>query len=146
MSSSQSQMVSVKEVPKKISAKEKFAAAQAAKMAAKATGEAEKAAKEAKEVAEKAKHEKVFAKEKKKVAKELATRDAFEEEFTTYVLTLTKEQRVTKLADVRREMAEFNRSCRDARLMTNAESAVVGKDAQKLSNMLVMTGILTKHI
>lgn len=146
MSSSQNQMVSVKEAPKKVSAKEKFAAAQAAKMAKKAEEEKASTAKDSVLAAEKAKHDAVFAKEKKKVAKELTARNAFVEEFKAHILTLTKDERVAKLIELRQMIADVNRSISKTRMELNADATLVGKEAQKLENLNTMVGILSGHV
>ena len=135
-------MVSVKEVPKKISAKEKFAAAQAAKLAAKAMEEAGKAKMEAAMAAEKAKHDAVFAKEKKKVAKKIAAEESFESEFRARIAGMNSIERNTLLADLRREVAGFNKDQKTFRMVNNGEGSLIGREAIRFGNVQLMIGIL----
>ena len=146
MSSSHTQMESAKEVPKKVSAKEKFAAAQAAKAAAKAVVEEAAAKKEVAKLMEKVKHDAVFEKEKKKVAKKVEAASHFEAECRTEFSALSKEQRITKLGELRAQMKEVSRQQALVRVELNANSSAVGKDAILADRLVVRIGILEAMI
>lgn len=146
MSSSQIQMESAKEVPKKVSAKEKFAAAQSAKAAAKAAVEEAAAKKEAAKMVEKAKHDAAFEKEKKKVAKKVEASAHFEAECRAEFSAMSKEQRATKLGELRVQLKEANRKQAMVRVELNDESSAVGKEAAAIGRLAMRIGILEAMI
>ena len=146
MSSSQSQMVSVKEVPKKVSAKEKFEAAKAAKMAKKAEEEKATAAEAAARTTEKAKHDVVFAKEKKKIAKDLASTATYEAECRAVFSEMTREQKMTRLGELQAQLDVTYGDIRKQRMELNCSLELSPKEAKDLSNLEIAIHILKRLI
>lgn len=142
MSSTQSQMTSVKETPKKLSAKEKFAAAQAAKASKKSEEDRVAAEKEAAKVAEKAKHDAKFEKEKKKVAKTMSEATRYSDARRAEFELLTKEQRLSRLAELRQMLKEENKKISIMRMDLNCDPAAVGKDALNYERLMASICIL----
>ena len=134
-------MVSVKGIPK-VSAKEKFAAAQAAKAAKKAEDEKAAADKEAARTMKKAYHDAAFEAEKRKVSKKVQAEALFMEHRRAEFLAMTKEQRTTKLAELTAALRAVERQQKTDGLLLNDGYSMVGKEASNYAQLNMMIGLL----